>query len=49
MGPQGAGNRKSEGKDLLDISNKNNWVIVNNWFQKRRSHKITHSSWDGSN
>jgi hypothetical protein len=23
-------------------------VIGNNWFQKRRSHKIIHYSWEGS-
>jgi hypothetical protein len=38
----------SEGENLLYTCNRNDWVIANNWFQKRRSHKRTCYSWDGS-
>jgi hypothetical protein len=48
MGPLQKGNRNSEGENLLDMCNRSNWVIGNNWFQKRRSHKTTHYSWDAS-
>jgi hypothetical protein len=39
--------KKLEGENLLDMCNRNNWEISNNWFQKR-SHKITYYCWDGS-
>jgi hypothetical protein len=48
MGPHEEGNRKSEWENLLDMCDRNDWVICNNWFQNRRSHKITRYSWDGS-
>jgi hypothetical protein len=48
MGPHIEGNRKREGKNITDMYNRNDHMIGNNWFQKRRSHKITHYSWDGS-
>jgi hypothetical protein len=35
-------------ENLWDICNRNDWGIGNNWCQKRRNHKITHHSWDGS-
>jgi hypothetical protein len=44
MVPHGEGNKNHERKNLLDMCNRNSWVIGNNWFQKRRSHKITHYS-----
>jgi hypothetical protein len=41
MGPHGEGNRSPERQNLLDMCNRNDRVIGNNWFQKRRSHNIT--------
>jgi hypothetical protein len=34
--PHGQGNRKSEGDNLLDLCSRNDCVIGNNWFKKRR-------------
>jgi hypothetical protein len=45
MGPDEEGNRSSEGKNLLDMCNRNDWVTCNNWFQKRRSHNILQLGW----
>jgi hypothetical protein len=42
------GNRNTEGENLLDMCNRNDWAIGNNWFQKRRIRKIICYSWDGS-
>jgi hypothetical protein len=35
MGPHGEGSRNSEGENILDACNRNDWVIGNNWFQKK--------------
>jgi hypothetical protein len=48
MGPHGDGNRNSERENWQDMCNRNDWVMVNNWFQKKRSHKVTLYSWNGS-
>jgi hypothetical protein len=47
MGPHRDCNRNSEGENILDICNRNDWEIGNNWFQKMRSHRIAHYSCDG--
>jgi hypothetical protein len=44
--PRGEGNRHSKGDKLLDMCNRNDWVIGKKWVEKRKSHKITCYSWD---
>jgi hypothetical protein len=46
--PHREGNRNSKGEKLLDMCNRNVWMISNKLFQKKRSHNITHYSWNGS-
>jgi hypothetical protein len=39
---------RNQEENLLDICNRNKWMIGNRWFNKRKSHKITRYSWDGN-
>jgi hypothetical protein len=46
IGKFGEGTRNQEGENILDMCNRNQWMIGNGWFKKRKSHKITTYSWD---
>ena len=44
VGKYGWDTRNREGQDLVEMLVKNQLVVVNSFFQKRESHKITHRS-----
>ena len=44
VGKYGWGSRNREGQDLLEMLARNQLVVVNSFFQKRESHKITYKS-----
>ena len=44
VGKNGLGSRNREGQDLVAMLAKNQLVVVNSFFQKRESHKITYRS-----
>ena len=41
IGRYGWGSRNREGQDLVEMLTRNQMVVVNSFFQKRESHKIT--------
>ena len=44
VGKYGWGSRNREGQDLVEMLARNQLVVVNSFFQKRESHKITYIS-----
>ena len=44
LGKHGKGTRNAEGEALLDMCIYNQWMIVNTWFEKRKSQLITYRS-----
>ena len=46
VGKYGWGSRNREGQDLVEMLARNQLVVVNSFFQKRESHKITYRSAD---
>ena len=44
VGKYGWGSRNREGHDLVGMLTRNKLVVVNSFFQKRESHKITYKS-----
>ena len=43
-GKFGYGLQNKEGKDLLEVCAGAGWKIVNTWFDKRESHRVTYKS-----
>ena len=41
VGKYGRGTRNREGQDLVEMLARNQMLVVNSFFQKRESHKIT--------
>ena len=44
VGKYGWGSRNREGQDLVEMLARDQLVVVNSFFQKRESHKITYRS-----